>query len=205
MRFLPKEERFFKYFVELANLVEQSSERLSSAVRSQEKLDLLSASRDLNEIEKQASQITRDIYKVLQRTFITPLEPEDIHQVGEKLWDVIRGLEHAAHRLVAYQLNPMPQSAVILCEKVTAMTALLVQAVKLLEREEPAWEVCEQIEENANSVEMIHRSTLTELFAVQTNPIQLIKEKDALEVLARVSALCEDAAHVLKNVAVKNA
>jgi len=114
LRLLPREEKFFALFVSQVKLIVESSRLLLDAVRNGNSY-MARASEEIRTLEAKGDEIIHDTFTRLNQTFITPLDPEDIHALASSLDDVLDGIEDAAHRIFAYRLDPLPPAMVQLC------------------------------------------------------------------------------------------
>ena len=111
MRFLPREEKFFHFFNDQAALILQAARLLHKAARDGPAA-LARAAPEIARLESKGDEIIHEIFTKLNQTFITPLDPEDIHSLGSHLDDVLDGIEDSSHRLVAYKIDPIPASII---------------------------------------------------------------------------------------------
>ena len=148
-------------------------------------------------------EIIHDIFTKLNQTFITPIDPEDIHSVASHLDDVMDGIEDAAHRMVAYRLETIPPLVVELC-KVIHVSASNSKGLLALNADAPLIECCIEINRQEDMVDQLVRRAIAELFVSERDPIRLIKFKEIYESLEETTDRCEDVADVLQNVVVKN-
>ena len=202
MRFLPKEEKFYQSFLEQTNLSQQAAVMLHEACRTNSLTADVAAK--LSEIEGQADRVLHSIHIKLNQTFITPIDPEDIHSLASHLDDVLDYLEDAAHCLVAYKVNPIPPAVTEICACLVRCTAELTKAFQALSDGRSFDEYCVQINHIEAEVDTIERNAVAELFDREGNAIQIMKLREVYDLLERTTDACEDVADVLQNVAVKN-
>jgi len=202
MRFLPKEEKFYQSFLEQTTLSQKAAVMLYEACRNNALTAEVAAR--LSEIEGQADRVLHSIHIKLHQTFITPIDPEDIHSLASHLDDVLDYLEDAAHCLVAYKVNPIPQPVIEICACLVRCTAELTKAFQALSDGRSFDEYCVQINHIEAEVDVIERNAVAELFDREENAIQIMKLREVYDLLERTTDACEDVADVLQNVAVKN-
>ncbi|MGQ9634672.1 MAG: DUF47 domain-containing protein [Bryobacteraceae bacterium] len=203
MRFLPREEKFFDHFLKQARLIAEASSLLLEGVRAGN-AHLAVAGAKIQELESKGDEIIHDIFTRLNQTFITPLDPEDIHSLSSSLDDVLDGIEDAAYRMAAYRLEPIPPPVVELCEIVEACSKVLVAAMEDLTHDKPLLDHCIEINRLEDTADKLVRRVLAELFRSEIHPIALIKVKEVYEVLEATTDRCEDVADTLQGVVVKN-
>ncbi len=203
MRFLPREEKFYELFLQQAHLISEASKALVEGARAGN-AHLGAAAEEIQRIENKGDEIIHDILTRLHQTFITPIDPEDIHSLSSSLDDVLDGIEDAAYRMAAYRLEPIPPAVVELCEIVQGCARALVAAFEALHANKPLLEHCIEINRLENTADKLVRRVLAELFQSDIHPIAFIKLKEVYEVLEATTDRCEDVADALQGVAVKN-
>jgi predicted phosphate transport protein (TIGR00153 family) len=203
MKLLPRQEKFFDLFTKQAGIISEASRLLLEAVR-QGNSHLARASARIQQLEGEGDDIIHDIFTRLNQTFITPLDPEDIHELSSRLDDVLDGIEEAAHRMVAYHLEPIPPVVVELCEAVHDAAKSLEKAIQALHKDQPVLEHCIEVNRLEDYADQLLRRALADLFQQERDPIALIKQKEILEFLEDTTDRCEDVADELQNVVVKN-
>jgi len=131
MNLLPREEKFFEYFHQQVNFICQAADLLAEGAASGN-AHLASAAHQIKAIEEQADTVIHEIYTRLNSTFITPLDPEDIHSLSSHLDDVIDGIEDSVHRMLAYRIDPLPGTVMELCRLVQSCGLSLLKAFEAL-------------------------------------------------------------------------
>ena len=106
MNLLPREEKFFALFLKQVENITEASRLMLEGARAGNS-QLAKASEQIKALESKGDEITHDIFTRLNQTFITPLDPEDIQALSASLDNVLDGIEDAAHRMVAYKLDPI--------------------------------------------------------------------------------------------------
>ena len=203
MRLLPREEKFFTLFTDQAKIILEASRLLMEGVKSGNSSLTAAASRIIT-LEQRGDEIIHDIFTRLNQTFITPLDPEDIHSLSSHLDDVLDGIEDAAHRIVSYKIEPIPPAVIQLCEIVHACATALQQAIEALNTDKLVLEHCIEINRLEDQADLLVRNAVSELFATEKDPIAVIKKKEVYEFLEQTTDYCEDVADVLQGVVVKN-
>ena len=203
MRLLPREEKFFHLFQKQVELISEASRLLLDGVRAgNSRLQIVAT--EINVLEHKADEVIHEIFRRLNQTFITPLDPEDIHNLSSKLDDVMDGIEDTAHRLVAYHIDPIPPAMATLGGIVSSCSAAMQKAFAALEKGGEILEHCIEINRLENEGDLVGRSAVAQLFDHEPNPIMVIKLKECYDILESTIDSCEDVADVLQNVVVKN-
>jgi len=203
MRLLPKEEKFFGLFLKQVEIISEAARLLLDGVRAGNSR-LAAFATEINVLEHRGDEIIHEIFTRLNQTFITPLDPEDIHNVSSALDNVLDGMEDTAHRLVSYHIDPIPPNMVTLAEMVWNCSKALKSAFEALEKKRPVMEHCIEINRLENEADLIGRSAVVDLFSKEKDPITLIKLKEVYDFFEETIDSCEDVADVLQNVVVKN-
>jgi predicted phosphate transport protein (TIGR00153 family) len=203
MNLLPREEKFFEYFHQQVKFICQAADLLVEGAASGN-AHLASAAHQIKAIEEQADTVIHEIYTRLNSTFITPLDPEDIHSLSSHLDDVIDGIEDSVHRMLAYRIDPLPGTVLELCRLVQSCGLTLLEAFESLAKEQPFMDHCIEINRLEEAADQLVRAAVADLFQDEKDPIRIIKLKEIYEFLEQTTDYCEDVADALQNVQVKN-
>ena len=203
MKLLPREEKFYALFVRQVQIIAEASRLLLDGVRSGP-ARLTAAATAISILEDRGDELIHEIFTRLNQTFITPIDPEDIHNVSSALDDVLDGLEDTSHSLVSYHIDPIPADMVTLFEIVAACGGALQKAFLALEKNGPILEHCIEINRLENEADRIGRSAVADLFNNEKDAIRVIKLKEVYDFIEAAIDSCEDVADVLQNVELKN-
>jgi len=204
MKLLPREEKFFALFLkQVENISEASRLMLEGAAAGNSQL--AKAGELIKALESKGDEITHDIFTRLNQTFITPLDPEDIQALSVSLDNVLDGIEDAAHRMVAYHVDPITPTILELCEIIWQCSISLQKAFEALDRRKGhVMEHCIEINRLENEADRVVRKAVAELFVQEKDPITLIKLKEVYDFLEATTDYCEDVADTLQTVVVKH-
>ncbi len=203
MRLLPREEKFFHYFIEQADLIAQAAEQFRQAAEKGPNA-LREAEVAIARLEQKGDELIHEIYTRLNQTFITPLDPEDIHSLGSHMDDVLDGIEESVHRIVAYKIDPIPGTVIELGRVLEDCASTLQKAFRALDADKPLLEHSIEINRLEEQADHLVRAAIADLFDKEPNPIAVIKLKEVYEYLEQTTDYCEDVADALQNVIVKN-
>ncbi|HEY7212964.1 MAG TPA: DUF47 family protein [Bryobacteraceae bacterium] len=203
MNLLPKDEKFFELFTRHVDILCQASELLRRGLQRGYQ-GIVEISKQMEALERGADEIIHQIFQRLQSTFITPLDPEDIQTLATSLDNVVDAIEDVTFRIVAYRLDPIPETALQLSEMINGASQALSRALHALHDRKPVLDDCIEVNRLENEADALERTLVARLFASNIDPITLIKQKEIIEVLEHATDLCEDVADVIQNVAVKN-
>jgi hypothetical protein len=203
MRFLPREEKFYHLFQKQVEVISEAARLLLDGLQSGS-ARMASSATEIALLERQGDELIHEIFTRLNQTFITPIDPEDIHNISAALDNVLDGMEDTAHRLVSYKIEPIPQNMITMAELVQSCARALTQALGALGKNGTIMEHCIEINRLENEADRIGRASVVELFDREKDPITLIKLKEVYDFFEETIDSCEDVADVLQNVVVKN-
>jgi predicted phosphate transport protein (TIGR00153 family) len=202
-RLIPREHRFFDDFVALAEQIRKGAnlldEMLAPVRPISDKAD------EIKEIEHKCDYITHQVIQRLHRTFVTPLDREDIFTLARTLDDVMDAIDASAALIPLYQIDVVRPDARELARLVSISTEQVVVAMKALERRTGVAEAAVEINRLENESDRVHQNAVRRLFEEERDPVVIIKWKEILDFLEDASDRCEDVANVLEGVVVKHA
>jgi predicted phosphate transport protein (TIGR00153 family) len=202
-RLIPREERFFDDFVTLAEQIRAGANLLQEMLVPDR--PIWDKADEIKEVEHKCDFLTHEIIQRLHRTFVTPLDREDIHTLARALDDVIDAIDATAAIVRLYQIERVRPDARELAKLVASSTEQMVVALKALERRTGVAEPAVEINRLENEADRAHQVALRRLFEEERDPIAIIKWKEILDFLEAATDRCEDVANVLEGVVVKHA
>ena len=204
-RLMPKEGRFFEFFNEHADLVVQGSRELAALMASGD--DLERRAHNIEAIEKRADRITRSTIELLHKTFITPIDRDDIHQLISKMDDILDLIEDAAQLMFLYDVRvPTPEAkkladiCVVCCEKMQSAVALLSS----MDNAAAIMTICTEIDRLESDADHVMRAAIARLFRDEPDVRELIKLRTVYEHLETVTDRCEDVANIIQGIVLEN-
>ncbi|MDX2261694.1 MAG: DUF47 family protein [Gemmatimonadales bacterium] len=205
LRLLPRDERFFELFVVLASKTVEASRRLIELFTEQGEarwaaVELIKA------LEHEADETTHAIVTRFDRSFITPFDREDIHELASRLDDVIDRIDSVARRSRIFRIDEVPQGALILSEVVHRAAVEVLRAVEALEKGPPSvvLAACRDIKRLEEEGDALYHEWLGRLFEPGADPLMVIKWKELYDTLEKTLDSAEDAANVLESVTIKH-
>ena len=204
LRLLPREEEFFDLFVEVATRTQDAAGRLRDLFEAppERRTPIVEA---IKRLEHECDQITHEVVNRLDRTFITPLDREDIHKLASDLDDVMDTIDGTARRAQMFHLGAAPQGVRQLAEVIGRMTGTLGEAVGRLKKGDDVIKYCVQAKSLEEEGDVIYHEAIGQLFEKETNAIELIKWKEIYDNLERTLDEAEDVANVVESIALKHA
>jgi len=205
-RLLPKEGKFFDFFNEHAELCVKGSREMVALMTNFDDLEIRVHA--IEGIEKQADQVTHATLDALHKTFITPLDRDDIHQLITRMDDILDLLEDAAQTISLYDIKSTTPEAKRLAELCLACTEKVKAAVGLLhnmDNSRQILEICQEIDRLESDADHVMRAAMSKLFREEPDVRTLIKLKAIYELLEAVTDRCEDVSNIIEGIIVENA
>jgi predicted phosphate transport protein (TIGR00153 family) len=203
MRLLPREEKFYVDFQNQAKVICDAAAELREAVL-QGNSRMADAAKRIRILEQKGDELIHDVVKRLNSTFITPLDPEDIHSLASHMDDVLDGIEEVAHCLVAYRVEPIPPAVIEMVALIGSCSESIAKAIDALARNKPMIDHCIEINRLEDSADEVYRKAVAELFESGADPLQIMKLKEIYDTLEMTTDRCEDVTDVLQSVLLKN-
>jgi hypothetical protein len=204
MRFLPREEEFFDLFVQVADRSAQAATLLRELLTGPPGRTRYCVEA-IKRLENEADEITHEVVRRLDRTFITPLDREDIHLLASDLDDVIDRIDGTARRAEIFRLGKAPEGIDALCEVIEKATRELQAAVKLLRTGEKVLPHCIETKRLEEEGDALYHTMLGRLFDTETDPIYIMKWKEIYDNLENAIDEAHDVANDLESIVIKNA
>jgi predicted phosphate transport protein (TIGR00153 family) len=205
MRLFPKEIDFFEVFDKVAANISHAATLLVAIMEHFTNLDAWA--KEVHELEQDGDVLTHDIIKKLNKTFVTPIDREDLYALASTLDDILDLIWAAADRLTVFKLTVSTKHALAMSKDLLITTELVHKAIiKLREKNySHVQEYCIEINRLENRIDRAFRDALGHLFDSEKDPILIIKWKEIYEHLEDASDKCEDVANILEGIVLKNA
>jgi predicted phosphate transport protein (TIGR00153 family) len=158
----------------------------------------------IQDVEHRCDTITHEIFQRLNRTFVTPLDREDIHGLARSLDDVMDAIDASAAVIRRYRIPDVRFGARELARIIARATEQVRQGAAALEKRTGVHVVTVEINRLENEADDIHDEALRRLFEGETDALTVIKWKEVLDLLEDATDRCEDVANVFEGVVVKN-
>ncbi|MBL8308688.1 MAG: DUF47 domain-containing protein [Rubrivivax sp.] len=210
-KFLPREGNFFELFNEHGKHIAEGARAFLSMV--QNYADLGERDRFASAVgasERAADKITAEVHRLLHRTFITPLDRDQIHRLINAMDDVLDLLQDSSEVMSLYDLQTLSEDVVRLseisvrcCERVQNVLGLLSR-LKDAEVAESVLKTCEEIDQLESDADRVMRAAMSRLFREEPDTRQLIKLKAVYEHLESISDRCEDVANLVEGIVLEN-
>jgi uncharacterized protein len=205
MRLLPRETSFFDDF-------EQQGQRTVEGCRAflemvEDPSDMTAKAKHIKTLEELCDSITHRVVERLHKTFITPLDRNDIYRLITKMDDIMDYVEAAAERLALYELHTPTSQTIELARVLVSSSEGVLDAVSRLrdlKNSHLILEKCVEINRLENEADALLRSSLAALFKEEKNAVTIIKWKEIYELLETATDRCEDVANIIEGVVLEH-
>jgi predicted phosphate transport protein (TIGR00153 family) len=206
-RLMPREGRFFELFNQHAQNIVEGARELALLMGNLQ-AELEQRARNIEAAEKRADKLTHETIDLLHKTFITPLDREDIHKLISNMDDILDLMEDVAQTIYLYDIKHITPEAkqladicVSCCDRVKTAVGLLSS----MENAEAISKICAEIDRLESNADHVMRAAMSKLFRDEPDTRQLIKLKAIYELLEQVTDKCEDVANIIEGIVIENA
>jgi len=199
---IPREEKFYNDFQALADELKKGARLLEAMLAPDQ--PIWSKADEIKEVEHKCDFLTHGIIQRLNRTFVTPLDREDIHELARSLDDVMDSIDATATVIRLYRLTTVRFGARELAQIITASTEEVRLALGALEQHKGLLAHAIEINRLENEADRTHQQAVSQLFDDERDPLAVMKWKETLDFLENATDRCEDVANVLEGVMVKH-
>ena len=198
----PKDEDFFLLFRRQAELVREACQQLHEMMLKFDRLE--ERAKALKEVEHRADLVTHEVFERLNRTFITPLEREDIHGLASGLDDVVDAAEAIGSRLLLFGVTESRPEAVRMTEILVASALQIEQAVENLRNLQNLMSFSIEIHRLENEADGISRQVVADLFSGRHDILDVMRWKEIYGRLENATDKCEDVANTIESIVIKS-
>ena len=202
MRILPRDEKFYELFTELAMRLTASATLLHEMFNSPGELHARVST--IKALEHEADNLTHDIIDRIDRTFVTPFDRDDMYRLSGAIDDVCDHVDEAAGNIVGYGVTRVREAARNQAGVILRAATELQEAVALLEGFKDSQLHLDALRVLEDEGDQLNRAAVSELFMTEQDPIAIIRWKDIHGRLEEAVDACENAADVLEAILVKN-
>jgi len=206
MRLFPKEENFFEYFEELADKISEGGQLFMEMTQKKDYSEAIVTK--LKQIEHEADGITHKTYERMHKTFLTPIDREDIYALVNKMDSIMDVIEATAIRIHLYKVkkpsNEIIIQARILNEAIKKVKSI-VHSLRNMKNSEMILSGCVEINTLENEGDVALRTIMADLFAQEKDAIELVKWKDIYQLLEEAIDVCEDVSNIVEGIVLKHA
>ncbi|NML85759.1 DUF47 domain-containing protein [Polaromonas sp.] len=210
-KLLPREGNFFEMFDQHANRIVEAAHAFSNMVANYSDVEKREAyNREVDNAERAADRITQEVNRALHKTFITPIDRDQIHQLINTMDDVADLIQDSAETMALYDVRHMTEDIVRLTDLSVRCCERLKDAVSLIGKvrdaatAEATLKTCEEIDKLESDADHVMRSAMSRLFREEPDVRELIKLKAVYELLETITDKCEDVANLIEGIVLEN-
>jgi len=200
---IPQEKHFFDMIERQSENVLQGVDALVNMLEHYNEID--KKREKIKQIENEGDKMVHDIFSELNKTFITPIDREDITKLTSSLDDILDNLEAVSERLIIYEIKKPPQYMLEFAQILQKTTRNVNQGINLLRNFKEAKQIrafCKEINTLENEGDILLRKATADLFK-KKDPIEIIKIKELYDDMEAAIDRCEDVADVIGDILVK--
>jgi len=198
LRLLPREEIFFELFNRAAHNTLHGARLLKDLLDNYQNVEERAA--EIKAVEEQGDEIVHELVQRLNRTFVTPLDREDIIELGKQVDNVLDWIEATSARMAIYRIDHTTPEAAELAHIIVNICEAIVDGIANLKRLDRIDGVVREINRLENLADHVQRDAIAKLFAANDNPIEVIKWKEIYETLEEATDQGEDVSDVLNTI-----
>jgi uncharacterized protein len=204
-RLMPREGKFFDLFNAHAERIVEGARELAVMIGTFKELD--AHAQRIDAVERAADKITHECMTLLHKTFITPFDRDQIHQLINTMDDILDLIQDVAESVALYDLRSVTPEARQLaeicqmcCERVKTVVALLTD----VKRSEAILKCCEEIDRLESDADRVMRAALSKLFREENDLKQVMKLRVVYDLLETITDRCEDVANIVEGIVLEN-
>jgi predicted phosphate transport protein (TIGR00153 family) len=202
LNLLPRDEKYFERFTELAVRIHEAAKILTRFFNRE--ASVATVADQVKRLEHECDEISHEILRGIDRTFITPIDREDIHQLAVRLDDVIDLIDGTVRRVSIFGIEKPTPISLKLAELIVTTTGELVEAVSQLQKQKGVMARCIRIKQLENEGDVVYQEAIAGLFRENLPAIEVIKWKEIYDNMERCIDQCVGVAHVLESVVLKH-
>jgi predicted phosphate transport protein (TIGR00153 family) len=202
-RLIPRDEQFFDLFNQLAEHLKTAADLLNQLFADPQRTAELV--KQIKDVEHQADVLTLSINTRIDKSFITPIDREDIHQLASRLDDVIDRLDGTARRVVMLHINEVREPAKRMSQVICTAAEHIATAVKAIKSPAQVATQATEIKRLEEEGDAIYHDAVGALFSGAPDPLEVIRWKEVYETLEIAIDLCMGVANAVHSISIKNA
>jgi len=210
-KLLPREGNFFDMFNQHAERIVEAAHAFAQLVAHYNEPPLRERyAQEVDNAERAADRVTHEVNKAVHKTFITPIDREQIHSLINTMDDVADLIQDSAETMSLYDVRSITDEIARLTDLSVKAVERMRDAVRLLNKladaatAEAALKTCEEIDKIESDADRVLRSAMSKLFREEPDVRELIKLKAIYELLETITDKCEDVANLIEGVILEN-
>lgn len=204
---LPREDHFFELLARGAQCAKNASALLVECVQDTNPASREETIKKLKEVEHDADRVIIEVYKELNRTFVTPIDRSDIYNLASELESMTDLIYSTALQISVHAMEDLPAGSVEMATLIQKASGEVLDAVSKIQTKNSHIEIrkhCKSIKSLEDEGDRIFRTRIAEMFKNESDAIRLLKHKEFLEGLERSLDLCDDVSNALSTIVIKN-
>ena len=204
---VPSEEKFFDMLIKEADNLKETATQFKKLIHDYNSISPSLRSRKvgmIKDLEHGGDKLARKIINELNKSFLTPFDSEDIHEMAVLIDDVVDIMDTTSRKFVTYKIKKVDRYMIQLVDILYRCVVEICEGVKDLRKLKQVNEHCVRINELETDADQVKSEALEALFDNGKDPIELIKRKEIIESLENATDKCEHLAHVFDGVIVKH-
>ena len=202
-RLIPREEKFYEDFLAASDNIAAAAKLLEEMLASDP--PSVGKAAEIKELEHRCDYLTHEIFQRLHKTFVTPIDREDIHALASSLDDVMDAIDAAAHLFEQYRITEVRGGARQFTRIIVTASEQIRLALKHMQQREAVTPSVVEINRLENEADRVHQDVISTLFDEVTDPITVIKWKEIFDYLEAAVDSIEDVSDVIQGVVLKHA
>ena len=199
---LPRDDKYFDRFTEMAQRIHEAAKTWDKFFRKESPVGAVAD--QIKRLEHECDEISHEILRSIDRTFITPIDREDIHRLAVRLDDVMDLIDGTIRRVSLFRIGTPTKIAQTLSQLIVKATAEVVEAVAQLRKQKTVMAHCIRIKQLENEGDVAYHEAIASLFSENLPAIEVIKWKEIYDNMERCIDSCVAVAHVLESVVLKH-
>lgn len=204
-RWMPSQGKFFDHFLQHADLCVKGAQEMAAMMKDFDQSE--GRAHAIESIEKQADKVTDSTLELLQKSFFTPFDRDDIHKLITRMDDILDLLEDGAQSIYLYDVKAVTPEAGRLADLCLECTEKVRDCIKLLQKRSSVRDIlalCEEIDKLESDADHVMRAAMSKLFRDEPEVRNIIKLKAIYEILETVTDRCEDVATIIEGIVIEN-
>ena len=204
-RLMPREGKFFELFNAHAERIVEGSRELAAMIGTFK--DLEQHAQRIDGAERAADKLTHECISLLHKTFITPFDRDQIHQLINNMDDILDLIQDVAESVALYDLKsvtPEARQLAEICEMCCSRVQTAVSLLTNVKQSAAIMKVCEEIDRLESDADRVMRAALQKLFRDETDVKQILKLRVIYDLLESITDRCEDVANVVEGIVLEN-
>ncbi|OIO84309.1 MAG: DUF47 domain-containing protein [Candidatus Aquicultor secundus] len=203
LNLIPKNEIYFALFNKASENLAEAATLLCESFRYPEKA--AEYSKAINDLEHKGDEIVTEISGQLEKTFVTPFDSEDIHELNSTIDSILDSVDSISERINLYNVKAIPKAAIELAQEITNSSKLLASLTGCLKKMHCDHKLTVEIKNSEQAADKIFRKAIAALFVNGADVLEVIKWKDIYEGLEDTVDFCHEAAIMIEGIILKHA